>query len=87
MHLGRITSCEFPKRHCCFSNFDAENTGKITRQMFIQILKTKEVPEKDIQEMLDGNSSCGLTPFSLTIMFQLTKMLSRQMLKRRMRKT
>ena len=36
------------------SNFDTENTGLISRVMFVQILKTKEVPEKDIQEMIDG---------------------------------
>ena len=35
--------------------------------MFIQILKTKEVPEKDIQEMLDGNSSCGLWSYTFFI--------------------
>ena len=37
-----------------FSNFDSGNTGKISKEMFTQILKTKEVPEKDIQEMLSG---------------------------------
>ena len=35
-------------------NFDTENTGKISREMFVQILKTKEVPEKDINDMISG---------------------------------
>ena len=35
-------------------NFDTENTGTIPMEMFLQIMKTKEVPEQDVQDMLDG---------------------------------
>ena len=35
-------------------NFDTENTGIIPTEMFLQIMKTKEVPEQDVQDMLDG---------------------------------
>ena len=34
--------------------FDMHNTGKITETLFLQILKTKQVPEDDIAEMLEG---------------------------------
>ena len=71
--FGLVTLQKSMLNYFCYSNFDTGNTGKISIQMFIQILKTKEVPERDIQEMLDGNSSCGLTPFSLSMMLQLTK--------------
>ena len=63
--FGLVTLQKSMLNYFCYSNFDTGNTGKISMQMFIQILKTKEVPEGDIKEMLDGNSSCGLTPFSL----------------------
>ena len=72
--FGWVTLQKSMLNDFCYSNFDTGNTGKISMQMFIQILKTKEVPEGDIQEMLDGNSSCcGRTPFSLSMMLQLTK--------------
>ena len=35
-------------------NFDTENTGIIPMEMFLQIMKTKEVPEQDVRDMLDG---------------------------------
>ena len=35
-------------------NFDTANTGIIPKEMFLQIMKTKEVPEQDVQDMLDG---------------------------------
>ena len=73
MHLG---IWRIPKPVCaknvCFSNFDTANTGKISKEMFVQILKTKEVPEKDIQEMLDGNSSCGLKSYTFFIVNNVT---------------
>ena len=34
--------------------FDSAETGKIEESKFRQILKTKAVPESDVQEMLDG---------------------------------
>ena len=37
-----------------FRNFDPENTGKISEELFKQILKTKDVPERDINEMIAG---------------------------------
>ena len=37
-----------------FRNFDPENTGKISEELFKQILKTKDVPQRDINEMIAG---------------------------------
>ena len=37
-----------------FSNFDPENVGTISEELFRQILKTKDVPERDINEMIAG---------------------------------
>ena len=71
--FGLVTLQKSMLKDFCYSNFDTGNTGKISMQMFIQILKTKEVPERDIQEMLEGNSSCVFNPFSLSMMLQLTK--------------
>ena len=59
--IFRITAhsfyCLLPinwKQFYVVRNFDTENTGKISREMFVQILKTKEVPEKDINDMISG---------------------------------
>ena len=37
-----------------FRNFDPENTGRISEELFKQILKTKDVPDRDINEMIAG---------------------------------
>ena len=35
-------------------NFDLQGTGMISKSMFLQLMKTKQVPEEDVQEMLEG---------------------------------
>ena len=35
-------------------SFDVQATGKIAESMFVQLMKTKQVPEEDVQEMLEG---------------------------------
>eukprot|EP00090_Calanus_glacialis_P033004 TRINITY_DN54707_c0_g1_i1.p1 TRINITY_DN54707_c0_g1~~TRINITY_DN54707_c0_g1_i1.p1 ORF type:complete len:222 (-),score=65.89 TRINITY_DN54707_c0_g1_i1:110-775(-) len=36
-----------------FLSFDVQATGRIPESMFVQLMKTKQVPEEDVQEMLE----------------------------------
>ena len=36
-------------------SFDVQATGRIPESMFVQLMKTKQVPEEDVQEMLQGD--------------------------------
>ena len=45
-------------------SFDVQNTGRITESLFIQILKTKFVPEEDVKEMIEGYTSYFQKSFS-----------------------
>ena len=54
-------------------NFDTANTGIIPKEMFLQIMKTKEVPEQDVQDMLDGRVA-GL--FSLFVLLLFSTKIS-----------
>ena len=48
-----LFECILPE-YAFVRTFDSAETGKIEESKFRQILKTKTVPESDVQEMLDG---------------------------------
>ena len=37
-----------------FRSIDIHDTGRIPESTFIQLMKTKQVPEEDVHEMLEG---------------------------------